>query len=144
MTPRAEAWIRQATSDLEVARLTAGQGFHPQACYHATQAAEKALKALLIAAGTTPPLRTAIPCPNFCKHSAPTASIARRWMACTCVSSAAWAPKAATCRMKKLPSIGLTPTTAHPPWRWRRLWSALPPIRCAAEPLPPATAQRLI
>lgn len=61
MTPRAEAWIRQATSDLEVARLTAGQGFHPQACYHATQAAEKALKALLIAAGTTPPYSHSLP-----------------------------------------------------------------------------------
>ena len=55
MTPRVEAWIRQAHNDLEVAGLTAGQGFHAQACYLAGQAAEKALKALLLATGITPP-----------------------------------------------------------------------------------------
>lgn len=55
MTPRADAWLRQARSDLAVARLTADQGFHAQACYHAGQAAEKALKALLVAGGTIPP-----------------------------------------------------------------------------------------
>ena len=55
MTPRAEAWIRQARSDLDAARVTAGQRFHTQACYLAGQAAEKALKALLVAAGITPP-----------------------------------------------------------------------------------------
>ena len=55
MTPRVHAWLRQAASDLAVARLTAEQGFHAQACYHAGQAAEKALKALLVAAGTIPP-----------------------------------------------------------------------------------------
>ena len=55
MTPRVDAWLRQAVSDLAVARLTAEQGFHAQACYHAGQAAEKALKALLVATGTIPP-----------------------------------------------------------------------------------------
>ena len=55
MTPRVEAWIRQAQNDLEAARFTAGQGFHAQACYLAGQAAEKALKALVLAAGITPP-----------------------------------------------------------------------------------------
>lgn len=55
MTPRVEAWIRQAHNDLEAARLTASQGFHAQACFLAGQAAEKALKALLLAAGITPP-----------------------------------------------------------------------------------------
>jgi len=43
MTPRVEAWIRQAQNDLEAARFTAGEGFHAQACYLAGQAAEKAL-----------------------------------------------------------------------------------------------------
>lgn len=38
MTPRAQAWLRQA-----------------EACYLAGQAAEKALKAVLVAAGLTPP-----------------------------------------------------------------------------------------
>jgi len=55
MTPRAQAWLRQADNDLEAARLTAGQGFHAQACYLAGQADEKALKAVLVAAGLTPP-----------------------------------------------------------------------------------------
>ena len=55
MSGRSQAWIRQAHSDLEAARCTAAQGFHAQACYLAGQAAEKALKALLVAAGVTPP-----------------------------------------------------------------------------------------
>lgn len=55
MTPRVEAWVRQAQSDLAVARLTAAEGFHAQARYHAGQAAEKALKGLLVACGVAPP-----------------------------------------------------------------------------------------
>ena len=55
MTPRVEAWFRQANSDLAVARLTATEGFHAQACYHAGQAAEKALKGLLVGCGVAPP-----------------------------------------------------------------------------------------
>jgi HEPN domain-containing protein len=55
MTPRAEAWLRQARSDLDASRCMAAQAFHAQACYLAGQAAEKALKALLVAAGITPP-----------------------------------------------------------------------------------------
>ena len=34
MTPRVDAWMRQAESDWAVAELTAQQGFHSQACYH--------------------------------------------------------------------------------------------------------------
>ena len=55
MTPRLEAWLRQARSDFEVAELTEQRGFHSQACYHYGQAAEKALKGLLIALGSLPP-----------------------------------------------------------------------------------------
>lgn len=55
MTPRAQAWMRQARNDLEAAHVTASRGFHAQACYLAGQAAEKALKALLLAMGITPP-----------------------------------------------------------------------------------------
>jgi len=55
MTPRVDAWMRQANSDWAVAELTAEQGFHSQACYHYGQAAEKALKALLISLGSLPP-----------------------------------------------------------------------------------------
>ena len=55
MTARREAWLRQARSDFEVAELMEQRGFHSQACYHYGQAAEKALKGLLIALGTLPP-----------------------------------------------------------------------------------------
>jgi HEPN domain-containing protein len=55
MTPRAEAWMRQANSDLNAAHCMHRQGFHAQACYLAAQAAEKALKALVVATGVTPP-----------------------------------------------------------------------------------------
>lgn len=60
MTPRVEAWMRQANSDWAVAELTAQQGFHSQACYHYGQAAEKALKGLLISLGSLPPYSHAL------------------------------------------------------------------------------------
>ena len=56
MTPRVDAWMRQANSDWAVAELTAKQGFH----YHYGQAAEKALKALLISLGSLPPYSHAL------------------------------------------------------------------------------------
>jgi HEPN domain-containing protein len=55
MTPRAEAWLRQARSDLDAPRCMAAGAFHAQSCYLAGQAAEQALKSLLVAAGITPP-----------------------------------------------------------------------------------------
>ena len=55
MSQRQQAWMRQAKSDFEVGQLTQAQGFHSQACYHYSQAAEKSLKGLLIALGTLPP-----------------------------------------------------------------------------------------
>lgn len=61
MTPRILAWQRQALSDLEAARLTAAAGLHAQACYLAGQAAEKALKALLLASGEPPPYSHSLP-----------------------------------------------------------------------------------
>ena len=60
MTPRADAWMRQAKSDWAVAELTAQQGFHSQACYHYGQSAEKALKAMLISLGSLPPYSHAL------------------------------------------------------------------------------------
>ena len=60
MTPRVYAWMRQANSDWAVAELTAKQGFDSQACYHYGQAAEKALKALLISLGSLPPYSHAL------------------------------------------------------------------------------------
>jgi HEPN domain-containing protein len=55
MTPRLQAWWKQAESDLAMAEFARAGGFFSQACYHCSQAAEKALKGLLIALGEEPP-----------------------------------------------------------------------------------------
>ena len=55
MTTRVQAWLRQAESDLAVSQLTDARRFHSQACYHYGQAAEKALKGVLISLGVLPP-----------------------------------------------------------------------------------------
>jgi len=55
VTPRLQAWMRQADNDLAMANFARDGGFHAQACFHGTQAAEKALKGLLIALGEEPP-----------------------------------------------------------------------------------------
>ena len=45
----AEDWLRYANSDLELARIEKPEGVLPETlCFHAQQAAEKALKAVLI------------------------------------------------------------------------------------------------
>jgi HEPN domain-containing protein len=54
MTSRLHAWLRQAHSDLAMAAYASDGGFHAQACYHCSQAAEKALKAMLLALGEEP------------------------------------------------------------------------------------------
>lgn len=54
MTPRVEAWLRQAGNDLAMAEHARGGGFFAQACYHAGQAAEKALKGILISLDREP------------------------------------------------------------------------------------------
>ena len=54
MTGRLHAWLRQAHSDLAMAAYASAGGFHAQACYHCSQAAEKALKALLLALDQEP------------------------------------------------------------------------------------------
>ena len=41
---RPSAWWRQARNDLDLAVVASRNGFHAQACFFATQAAEKALK----------------------------------------------------------------------------------------------------
>jgi HEPN domain-containing protein len=52
----AQTWLRYAEEDLEAAEaFSARPGFAPRvACYHAQQAAEKALKAVLVAEGRDP------------------------------------------------------------------------------------------
>ncbi len=44
---RAEDWLREAKEDLESAEILLRSGQYHHACFHAQQAAEKALKALL-------------------------------------------------------------------------------------------------
>ena len=54
MTGRLHAWLRQAHSDLAMAAYASEGDFHAQACYHCSQAAEKALKAVLLALDQEP------------------------------------------------------------------------------------------
>lgn len=54
MTGRLYAWLRQAHSDLAMAAYASEGGFHAQTCYHYSQAAEKALKAVLLALDQEP------------------------------------------------------------------------------------------
>ena len=55
MNSRPAAWLKQAHNDLALARLAKDNGFMAQACYHASQAAEKALKGALLELGIEPP-----------------------------------------------------------------------------------------
>ena len=55
MTARLQAWIRQAQNDLAMAEFARSGQFYAQACYHCSQAAEKALRGLLIGLGQEPP-----------------------------------------------------------------------------------------
>jgi len=52
---RTGAWWRQAHNDLELAELARRYGFHAQACFFATQAAEKPLKGAILELGGEPP-----------------------------------------------------------------------------------------
>jgi HEPN domain-containing protein len=47
----ARRWLAAANDDLKLARLAASNAFHAPACFHAQQAAEKAVKALHFARG---------------------------------------------------------------------------------------------
>jgi HEPN domain-containing protein len=46
-----DAWLRQATSDLDAAKTLSRDGFHSQAIWLAAQAVEKGHKAILVALG---------------------------------------------------------------------------------------------
>lgn len=52
---RTGAWWRQAHNDLALAELASSNGFHAQACFFASQAAEKALKGAIVELGLEPP-----------------------------------------------------------------------------------------
>ena len=47
-------WLKKALSDLKVADLLLKEGFQDESAFHSQQAAEKALKALLISYGVKP------------------------------------------------------------------------------------------
>ena len=55
MNTRPQAWLDQAQNDLALARLAHDQGFHAQACFFASQAAEKTLKGAILELGAEPP-----------------------------------------------------------------------------------------
>ena len=48
---RPRAWWRQARNDLDLAAVASRNGYHAQACFFATQAAEKALKGAIVELG---------------------------------------------------------------------------------------------
>ena len=54
MNARPRAWLFQAENDLQMAAVAQEHGFFSQACYHASQAAEKALKSLVLELGVEP------------------------------------------------------------------------------------------
>lgn len=51
----ARRWLVFVEDDLRVARLIFGESLYNQVCFHAHQAAEKALKALIAYGGAAPP-----------------------------------------------------------------------------------------
>ena len=55
MNARPQAWLAQARNDLDLAQLACCNGFLAQACYFASQAAEKAFKSALLELGLEPP-----------------------------------------------------------------------------------------
>ena len=55
MNSRPDAWLRQAHNDLALAQLARDNGFLAQACYYASQGAEKALKGACLELGIEPP-----------------------------------------------------------------------------------------
>jgi HEPN domain-containing protein len=54
MTEIAKAWVIRAQEDLAVATHAEMAGWYATACFHAQQAGEKFLKAVLIAQGVAP------------------------------------------------------------------------------------------
>ena len=55
MRTEPENWLMFAREDLQMANLAIQNQIYNQACFHAQQCAEKALKALLACSGNTPP-----------------------------------------------------------------------------------------
>ncbi len=58
---RPMAWWRQARNDLDLAVVASRNGFHAQACFFASQAAEKALKGSIVELGLVPPHTHGLP-----------------------------------------------------------------------------------
>ena len=55
MSREYETWLIFASEDLQMAELAIANNIYNQVCFHAQQCSEKAIKALLMAQGKTPP-----------------------------------------------------------------------------------------
>jgi HEPN domain-containing protein len=55
MNEDSKRWLRFAEEDLKMAELAASQKIYNQVCFHSQQSVEKALKALLVEQGQSPP-----------------------------------------------------------------------------------------
>lgn len=55
MTEESERWVYFAREDLRMAELAERENIYNQVCFHSQQCAEKAIKALLLLQGKTPP-----------------------------------------------------------------------------------------
>lgn len=116
MTPRVEAWINQASDELAMAELALGSGFHAQACYHASQVAETALKGLLIALDVN--RRAVMPWSDSSRLLTSAGSTAGRSVTFTSRPSVACPPQRSTQMVTRPRVIALTAATATRHWRW--------------------------
>ena len=55
MNEDSKRWLRFAEEDLQMAQLAASQKIYNQVCFHSQRSVEKALKALLVEQGQSPP-----------------------------------------------------------------------------------------
>ena len=55
MNEDSKRWLRFAEEDLQMAQLAASQKIYNQVCFHSQESVEKALKALLVEQGQSPP-----------------------------------------------------------------------------------------
>ena len=86
MNARPNAWLTQAENDLALAHLACDNGYLAQACFIASQAAEKALKSALLELGQEPNLTTPTCLLISQRPLLPLAWIWRRWIACRCAA----------------------------------------------------------
>jgi len=124
MTGRLHAWLRQAHSDLAMVAYASEGGFYAQACYHCSQAADKALKAMLLALGQEPERthsieRLLLSLELFGIETDPLRQLPLKPLQRMTTASPA------TRMAMRLRWICSTHAMGRWPWRWRRPWWAL-------------------